>query len=539
MKKHQLKLIAALLAFALLLSACGAQTEAGPNDGAEEPEEAGELQGQRYTERQPADRVFSLNYDPEGSMNPIRAESAANMQFWSLLYDCVFYQDQNFELGSEIVTGYTTDDYIWWVFKVRTDLCFSDGEPLTARDVAYSIQTARNTGYYGGRLGLIYGISAMDEETFAITTAYADSALPALLTVPIIKRGDYYEDFPLGSGPYVLNESHTALVRNPLGRHGAEMPLDTIYLKDYTDISTRITAFEESRIDIVTNDPTGMYNLGYGSSNETRYFDTTNLHFIGFNLLSKYFSNLRTRAAMAFAIDREYIAGTLMGTDCGVAAVQPVHPKTPLYNSAYAGDYAYNPKRAEALFRSVIDDLDDDGDLEMLVTGIVVELNIKFIVNNDSSAKIAAARHITDGLNAMGITTQLYELSWEDYIEALEKGDYDMYYGEVRLGADWDMSYLFEVPGINERLKEEWGQNYFRTQDTTYTELYADFLAAPETERYERFQALSKYIMDTAILLPVCFERRQVLTHRGVISGLTATQFDLFYNIKDWSVNLN
>ena len=65
------------------------------------------------------------------------------------------------------------------------------------------------------------------------------------------------------------------------------------------------------------------------------------------------------------------------------------------------------------------------------------------------------------------------------------------------------------------------------------------FLAAPETERYERFQELAHYIMDTAIILPICFERRQVLTHRGVVSGLVATQFDLFFNIKDWNVNLN
>ena len=539
MKMHPMKTIATLLALALLLSACSQAELTGKSGTAGGSEETDALQGTPLTAREPADHVFSINYDPEGSFNPVRAENAANMQFWSLLYDCVFYQDQNFELGTEIVTSWTSDDYIWWVFNVRTDLVFSDGTPLTAHDVAYSIQTAKNTSYYSGRLDLIYGISAMSDDVFAITTAYADSMLPALLTVPIIKRGDYYEDYPVGSGPYVLNETRTALEKNPLYRHADELPLDTIYLKDYTDTSERITAFEESRIDVVTNDPTGMYNVGYGSSNEIRYMDTSNLHFLGFNLLSKYFSNIRTRSAMAYAIDRATIAAELMGTDCGVAAVLPVHPKSPLYDESYAANYAYNPKRAESLFRSVIDDLDNDGALEMLVTGIVVELNIKFIVNGDSSAKIAAAQQITDCLNEMGITTHLYELSWEEYIEALETGDYDLYYGEVRLGADWDMSYLYEVPGINERLKGEWEQNYFRTQDVTYTELYAAFLAAPETERYERFQELAHYIMDTAIILPICFERRQVLTHRGVISGLVATQFDLFFNIKDWNVNLN
>ena len=535
--KHT-KYIALVLALVLLLTGCGASEGSGGKAGEEDAEIVG-LQGQKLTQRQPADHIFSLNYDPEGGTNPVRADSSANMQFWSLLYDSVFRLDEDFRLSSDIVTGYKTDDYIWWVFTVRTDLCFSDGTPLTAVDVAYSIRTAKASAYYAGRLDLIYGISALGEDSFAITTAYADSNLPSLLTIPIIKSGDYYEDWPLGSGLYQLNPARNALIPNPLSRYAGELPLNIIYLKDYTDISKRITAYEESRVDLVTNDPTGMYNVGYGSNNETRYYDTTNMHFIGFNLAGKFFGGLRMRTAMAYAIDREYIASELMGTECGVAAVLPVHPKTPLYDAAYAAEYAYNPKRAEALFKSVIEDLDNDGDPEILVTGIIVELNIKFIVNNDSSAKIAAARHITEGLNAMGITTHLYELSWEDYTEALEKGDYDMYYGEVRLGTDWDLSYLFEVPGINERLKGEWGQNYFRTQDTVYTENYAAFLAAPDTERYERFQTLAHYLMDTAILLPVCFERRQVLTHRGVVSGMIPTQFDIFYNFRDWTVNLD
>ena len=44
-----------------------------------------------------------------------------------------------------------------------------------------------------------------------------------------------------------------------------------------------ITAFEDSYIDLVVNDPSGKSNLGYGGNTETRYYMTTNLHYFGFN----------------------------------------------------------------------------------------------------------------------------------------------------------------------------------------------------------------------------------------------------------------
>ena len=367
------------------------------------------------------------------------------MQFWSLLYDSVFTVDEDFTVSSEIVKEVRSDDYRWWVFDLNPGICFSDGTPLTAGDVAYSIRMAAQSDQYRSRLSLIYGVSAMGDETFAITTSYANSQFPALLNIPIIKTGDYYEDWPLGSGPYALNEDHSALELNPLNRHAAEMPTDTVYLRSFADTSARITAYETAGIDLVTNDPTGMYNLGYGSSNETRYYDTTNLNYLGFNLKSMYFQYFRIRQALGYMIDRDYIVEELMD-GCGTVSPLPVHPKSPLYDAELAESFEYDPEKAMALMNAAgLGDLDDDGLNEILVTGIVVELDIKFIVNNDSSAKVAAARHICEELNAKGVTTKLYELTWDDYLEALETGDYDMYYGELRLTPDWDLSELFRI----------------------------------------------------------------------------------------------
>ena len=538
MRKTARTTLILLLALALLLTGCsGARS---PSGAVEEPEPVYDqvIPGREVTESKPADQVFSLNYDPNASMNPIRAESSANMQFWSLLYDSVFTVNPDWTVSSEIVTDWQSDDFIWWVFHVDTSIQFSDGTPLTAADVAYSIQRAQQSDYYANRLSIIYGISALGSDTFAITTKYANSQFPALLNIPIIKKGDYFEDRPIGTGPYKLSEEGDRLILSPTSRHAAEMPVVTVYLRDCMDTSARIRAFEESAIDLVVNDPTGMYNLGYGSSNETRYFDTSNMHFLGFTTESMYFLSAPARCAVGYAVDRDYVVSTLMN-DCGVTATLAVHPGSSYYNEALAKEFVFNPERAALMFENAgVHDYDEDGKLEMLVTGIVVELNLRFIVNSDSTAKILAARHICEQLNALGITTTLYELTWSDYIERLEKGEYDLYYGELRMTPDWNLSELFRPRENRSKDLTFQGMNYSRTRDYGYVNLYEKYLAeGDEAARFDDFQAIVRYITETGIILPICFERRELLTHRGVATGISATQYDVFHHFNEWTIN--
>lgn len=532
------KLTALALAALCLLSGCGETAQTPGKDELPPVYDPGNA-GTEVKAWVPADRVFSLNYDPKAGINPLRADSSANMQFWSLLYDSVFTVDEAFHVSSEVVTAVKSDDYIWWVFDIDDSIPFTDGSPLTAADIVYSIQRAQQSSYYRSRLSCISGISALGSNCFAITTAYANSQFPALLNIPIVKKDSYFDDIPVGSGPYRMADSGDRLELFRQHRHAAEMPIDTIYLKNCMDTSAKIRAFESASLDLVTNDPTGMYNLGYGSNNETRYYDTSNMHYIGFNMDSKFFLTSTARRAMSYVLDRDYVVAELMD-GCGVASALPVHPKSELYDPEYAESFVYDPEKAAMMFENTgVSDLDNDGALEMLITGIPVELDIRFIVNNDSSVKIQAARRICETLNELGITTVLRELSWADYITALEEGDYDMYYGELRLTPDWNLSELFRP---REERKEGYpfqGINYGNVRDKHYGELYETYLAAgDESGRLSAFSELCRYVGDTSVILPICFERREVLTHRGVVSGIRATQYDIFHNFKEWTINL-
>ncbi len=526
--------MALILAAASLLSACGS----GGEDSSDELEQT-YAPGQVVKETSAEDSIFSINYDSAAGINPITAESANNMQFWSLMYDSLYIVNSDFTVRSEVVLEANTADYQWWTFTIDNSICFHDGSPLTAKDVVYSINRARQHEYYAQRFTDLYGISALNDNQLAISLNRPNSQLPALLNIPIIKADTLFEELPPGTGPYKMAESGDKLVVNEYNRHASELPLDIIYLKDYMDTAAKISAYEASLIDIVTNDPTGMYNLGYGSSNETRYTETTNMHYIGFNFQSRYFSNYMARYAVGAAVDRNGIVADYMG-NCAIPTTLPIHPISPLYDEAYAEGYAYDLSKSEALFQNYgVKDYDADGVLEIMVTGIVVEIDIKFIVNTDSTVKLQAARRIAETLNEMGIKVTLYEMKWEDYIEALEDGDYDMYYGEVRMTPDWDLTYLFKPYEVmrDPELTQK-GMNYANCFDEQYGTLYGEYLAAGEESRNQAFSAICRYITESSAIIPVCFERQEILTHRGVITGIDATQYDIFNKFYDWTVNL-
>ncbi len=104
------RLLAAFLAAVCLLGGCGAEPATDSDAETSLPEESTIAAADTVTGRQAADAVFSLNFDSGAGTNPLRAQSSANLQFWSLLYDSVFVVEEDFTVSSEIVTSYTTDD---------------------------------------------------------------------------------------------------------------------------------------------------------------------------------------------------------------------------------------------------------------------------------------------------------------------------------------------------------------------------------------------------------------------------------------------
>ncbi len=116
--------------------------------------------------------------------------------------------DLTFE--NDLATGYTlSPDGLVWTFTLRDDAFFTDGQKVTAADVAFTLETAKAAQ---GSVDLTYMEKAVakDETTVEITLSRPTSIfLNTLASVGIVPKHAYSEDYgraPIGSGPYQFVE---------------------------------------------------------------------------------------------------------------------------------------------------------------------------------------------------------------------------------------------------------------------------------------------------------------------------------------------
>lgn len=547
------KIFALLLAAAALfsLAACGtaaAEPEATPDPALDES--AATVSGQTLTFGDAADDVFSLSLDYEESLNPVKTQSTLNQLVDCLVYDRLFEVDENFNVTSRILSDWyyskNEDSAGVWVLKVREGIQMHDGSTLTAQDVAYSVScifTSERHKHLQQQIGRVYS-SAYNGEVYLAVEGADNAQLPQRMSIPVIKSGSVGDEIPVGSGPYMYNEDRTALVKFDGYENSESLPLDEVQLRAYRGMEELITEFESGLVDLVVNDPTGIYNMGYGGKNEKRTITTTNLHFIGFNSQSRFFQYDAYRYAMNWIVNRDKIVSdTLDGN--AVATVLPVHPNSALYDTSIASQFFYDPSRClTELERGGCRDLDADGMLEFALSGMKVDIELNFAVCADNAAKVQEARRIAEDLEAIGIGVNLRELTWKDYLAALRSGyiDFDqeepeivmdMYLAEVALTGDWNILTL-----ISGDWEDDNTLNYGGWDNSELEELTEAYLGAKDDDRAQAVNDWLQLLTTTTVILPVCFETREVISHLGVISGMSPNQYDVFNNITAWTVNI-
>lgn len=486
------KTIALILAAVCLLCAGCASQELPPAP----PEPVQTEQPPQTLPEQPEEdppAALGLAYYKDMGLDPYNCVSLSNRAILPLVYEGLFRVDASFAAQPVLCQSYTvSDDGRTYTFTLRSGVRFQNGKSLTAADVVYSLNTCQSSDYYGNRLYNVDSITAASPTTVEIVLTSAMDSLPALLDIPIIPQGASPSDAPAGTGPYTLPDNSGVLqANNAWWQERSGLTANEKWLLTEVGSAAQMRdEFEFGNVDLVCADPTSDAAATYHSDYELWSCPTTVMQYIGFNLQRDLFSSEALRSIITYAVDRETIASSLCGGFAS-AAVLPVYPTSAYYDAKLASSCAYDPET----FRT---QLSSSGSYAM--DGV-------FLVCSSSSQRVAAAQQIADTLNSFGFQLTVKALPYEQYKQALFQGDYDLYYGEVRLSSTFDLTQFFAADG----------SMCFGGMADSALQALCQFALENGGNSYD----LYKRILERGLLCPVLFKTYAVYTTRGAFSDLT------------------
>ncbi|MGV9243535.1 ABC transporter substrate-binding protein [Streptomyces sp. NPDC003710] len=334
--------------------------------------------------------------------------------------------------------GFTDTGNERYACKLRSGLKFSNGDPVNAAAVKFSIDRALSIKADSGVFALLSTIDTVetqgdDEVVFHLKTA--DATFPFKLSTPvagIVDPKDYEKNklrdgFQIdGSGPYTMqaevqnNELVKAtFTKNPNYKGLLTPKNDKVVLEPFKDADSMGTALDKGDIDVMTrqmspeqirklqNDTTGKVNLVEMPGLEIRY--------LGFNTDASTVKSKAVRQAMAQVIDRSALVSKVYGSQA--QALYSLVPATITgHTNAFFNKYS-DPNVAKA--RTLLNKAN-------ITTP--VKLTLHYTTDHYGSATAKEFGVLKQQLNASGLfDVSIQGTTWDKFRPAEKKGQYDVY----------------------------------------------------------------------------------------------------------------
>lgn len=466
---------------------------------------------------------FGLTYYAGENINPVLVKTDLNRVLVDALYEGMIYLDEDFKPQPMLCEKWEGDGTTFR-FYIKEGVTFWSGEPLTADDVVYTLKTAkRNTqSIYNTRMTDVESIYADNESTVVVTLSSPNVDFPSLMDIPIFREGTEDLTFSDGTGAYnPVQENGTWYLRPYESWHGGKVSeFDKISLINTTRSDAVQHSFETGDVSLMRSERIGTDSITVSGSVDIYKLPTTDMHFLGFASNVEPYNIPAVRQAISLAIDRQGICSTQLQSFAD-PAVLPVNPQPEGQQTALDRALAI-----QTLASAGITDNDNDGILEyQSVSGYSASLTAKILVNSENPFKVAAANQIAASLTAIGIKTSVEETTFEDYQYRLSNGNFEMYYGEIRMTPDFDLRSLIMTGGA---------LNY-----GGYSNIQTDQLViqAREVGIDDAKTQLYTHLLAEMPIVPVAFAKDQVIIRSNLIKGFSPSPNWIFHGVGGWRKN--
>ena len=339
------------------------------------------------------------------------------------VYSTLMDIDDDGNLVPDLAESYEMKSDTEYTFKLREDACFSDGTPVTAKDVKFTYDRAKDMPKTKSNTSKIAEVIADDDYhvTFKLTQPYAafktivtQTNLSIVSEAAVTAAGDAYGDVEnvLGSGEFTVTEwvpnDHYTLTKNEK-YWGTEPIATSITVRVIPEGSARTIALEAGEVDLVWNvDPTDCANVEANSDVALLSQPSSSIEYLGMNTTKEKFSDERVRQAVNYALDKQTFVDTII-EGRGTVANSYINSTIPGWSEEEEA-YPYDPEKAKELLAEA---------------GYPNGFECSLYVNGD--VRTRSAQIVQAQLAEVGITVDISTYEWGALLDSLNAGDHEMF----------------------------------------------------------------------------------------------------------------
>ncbi len=322
--------------------------------------------------------------EPQGIFNPYFFVNGWDENVTNVIFSRLIDWDSQGKLVPGLAESWSvSDDHKVYTIKLRPNLTFSDGSPLTAEDVAFTLTVLHDPKYDGdtditlaniaggadykaGKADSVSGLKVVDPLTLQVTTTQPGATTLAKIGGPVLSKAWYGKNYqrgnldylrtlngkPLGNGPYVYDKyipgQEIRFHANTRFYRGT--PPVPRFIYRVTNPSTNFQLFQtgETDYDAFTSRPDDIEQLRMLGFANINLYGSSDYSKVEFNLHRPALQDAKVRQALIYGLDRQKLIDVVY-QGYGKVAIEPIAPISWAWNANGVNPYQYNPARANQL----------------------------------------------------------------------------------------------------------------------------------------------------------------------------------------------
>lgn len=329
-------------------------------------------------------------------------------------------------------------------YEIHDGMEWSDGKPLTAEDVAYSLNAVKQDepeGTLGGQMGNFASAEAVSTTRVEVTLSAPDATLmdeigfwanvvpqhvfePAGGVAEFANASDW-----VSAGPYILTEvqpgqSYTMerVTPYPLADDGIPNA-ERIVWQVYPDVNTEILALKNGDVDLIANalPPSQVDTLRDAEGITVQEVPGLGYAHMAYNMDRPPLDDVLVRQALAHAVDYEAIREVVLHGQAESTGSSPLFPTLGDYYDPSVEEYQFDPQLSRRLLEQAGHSADSDGNFP---------LSFRLLYSLTDPVWSETARIVKEEAAKAGITIELQGLEHTTFLAKRAEGDYDIYIGD-------------------------------------------------------------------------------------------------------------